>query len=351
MASAPSACRSPIRLRHLESNGSVRGPGYLNADMSAFKDFHIIGDQTIGFRFDAFNAFNIVSYGNPDTGITDSNFGNVSLSGPSLSERHLQFSAEVHLLASGRAAAICRGSRIYRGFCLPTGPRPEGSMFSGDPDFWEWDAVIMDLEVCVDSVESAIAAERGGAQRVELCSDLLEGGITPGAGLIASVRRRIAIGLYVMIRPRGGDFCYTDLEFEVMREEIAHARQLGADGIVRRPVGRARARRCGVAPAQLVDLAHPLPITFHRAIDMTPDLLAAMEDVIATGACRILTSGGAPNVNPRHQRTRRHGAGSQGAHCHHARRRHHARHNHRSSSGDRRHRVPFERPDRVSQPG
>jgi hypothetical protein len=70
----------------------VRGPGYLNVDMSAFKDFRIIGDQTIGFRFDAFNAFNIVSYGNPDTGITDSNFGNVSRQGTRSVERHLQFS-------------------------------------------------------------------------------------------------------------------------------------------------------------------------------------------------------------------------------------------------------------------
>ena len=77
-----------------ESNGAVRGPGYLNVDMSAFKDFHIIGDQTIGFRFDAFNAFNIVSYGNPDTGITDSNFGNVSRQGTRSVERHLQFSAK-----------------------------------------------------------------------------------------------------------------------------------------------------------------------------------------------------------------------------------------------------------------
>jgi copper homeostasis protein len=147
------------------------------------------------------------------------------------------------------------------------------------------------LEICVESVDRAVAAQRGGAHRIELCADLPSGGITPSAGMMRVARANLRIPIYVLIRPRAGDFFYTDREFEIMESDIGSAKQLGMDGVVlglldeKRQVDIERT-------ARLVKLAHPLPVTFHRAFDLCQDLPSSLEQVIGTGAARILTSGG-----------------------------------------------------------
>ena len=148
------------------------------------------------------------------------------------------------------------------------------------------------VEACVETVASALAAERGGAGRLELCASLADGGTTPSAGTIAAVAAHVEIPVFVIIRPRGGGFVYDDSELDVMRRDIDAARRLGADGLVfgvLRDDGRVDERRMKM----LVDAAADLPVTCHRAFDLTPDLGDALETIVACGVRRVLTSGGA----------------------------------------------------------
>jgi copper homeostasis protein len=148
----------------------------------------------------------------------------------------------------------------------------------------------MKIEICIDSAEGMAAASQGGADRVELCADLPAGGTTPSAGMIRHVRAQARLGLMVIIRPRGGDFLYSDLELDVMLDDIRTAAQLGADGVV---IGclRADGRVDLDRSARLIAAARPLAVTFHRAFDLTPDPWQALEDLVCLGADRVLTSG------------------------------------------------------------
>lgn len=146
------------------------------------------------------------------------------------------------------------------------------------------------LEVCAGSVESAIAARNGGASRIELCSALEIGGITPTAGLIREVRKTDGIALHVLIRPRGGDFLYNDNEAAIMEHDIAMARDCGADGVV---IGALTANGDidTTLCRRLADAACGMSITFHRAFDMCRNPMQALEDIIGLGCNRLLTSG------------------------------------------------------------
>lgn len=151
------------------------------------------------------------------------------------------------------------------------------------------------LEICAGSVESAIAARDGGAQRIELCAALEVGGVTPSAGLIAEARKIEGLILNVIIRPRGGDFLYNDYEVACMEEDIRTCKRLGADGVV---IGALTADgNIDIATCKrLIDAAEGMSITFHRAFDMCCDAHKALEELISLGCNRVLTSGQAPTA-------------------------------------------------------
>lgn len=152
------------------------------------------------------------------------------------------------------------------------------------------------LEVIAFTLSSCSRIQQAGAHRIELCDNPGEGGTTPSYGFIKQARAVTGIELYVMIRPRGGDFLYTEEEFELMQQDVLLCKQLGCDGVVTGlllPDGTVDDRRT----ARLVELAYPMGVTFHRAFDRTRNAEEALEAIIKTGCERILTSGLHPDVN------------------------------------------------------
>ena len=151
------------------------------------------------------------------------------------------------------------------------------------------------FEICANSVASCIAAQEGGADRVELCAGIPEGGTTPSYGMIRSARENITIALNVIIRPRGGDFLYSKEELTEMLYDIRTAKELGADGLVfgcLTPDGQVDIE----AMTPLMEAAGDTPVTFHRAFDHSADPFQALEDIISLGCARILTSGCRPTA-------------------------------------------------------
>ena len=151
------------------------------------------------------------------------------------------------------------------------------------------------LEICCANIASALNAQAGGADRIELCDNLWEGGTTPSFGMLKVLRQELKIQIFVLIRPRGGDFLYSDAEFKVMLQDIYLAKELGADGIVSGILKADGTVDCDRTTA-LIEAASPLPFTFHRAFDCCRDLNEALEDIIFCGSKRILTSGGKNSV-------------------------------------------------------
>ncbi len=146
------------------------------------------------------------------------------------------------------------------------------------------------LEVIGFTIESCLIAQAAGAHRIELCDNPSEGGTTPSYGFIKTARENLSIELYPIIRPRGGDFLYSEIEFEVMKADIQICKNLGCDGVVIGMLnldGTVDKQRC----KELVDIAQPMGVSFHRAFDRTKDPFKALEDIISIGCERILTSG------------------------------------------------------------
>jgi len=147
------------------------------------------------------------------------------------------------------------------------------------------------LEICSNSVQSALNGQLAGAKRVELCDNLWESGTTPSFGSIKKAREVLSIELFVLIRPRGGDFVYSDLEFDIMKENIIACKELGVNGIVSGVLNTDNTIDMD-RTKELIELSKPLPFTFHRAFDVTPNLNQSLERLISLKADRVLTSGG-----------------------------------------------------------
>lgn len=153
----------------------------------------------------------------------------------------------------------------------------------------------MILEIAVFNIESALLASKSGADRIELCENAFDGGTTPSCGTLKTIKEKISIPVFPIIRARGGDFFYTDDEYNVMKNDILFCRQLGFEGAVigllnkDATVDKERTKH-------LVDVAYPMEITFHRAFDRTKDAFQSLEDIIECGCQRILTSGQVPNA-------------------------------------------------------
>jgi copper homeostasis protein len=172
-------------------------------------------------------------------------------------------------------------SRIAGGRCLNETATPQTEITMHMPRA---------VEICVENTDGLVAAQMGGADRVELCASLLEGGLTPSVGMVREAQRLATIPFYVMVRPRGGDFLYSGIEFNAMLEDVKAFKAMGVEGVVvgcllpDGTIDEARMRA-------LVEAARPMKVTCHRAFDMTRDHIEAIEALVRAGVDRVLTSG------------------------------------------------------------